>query len=369
MLRTVANWAASIRYLALRAFNKFNNDWTMNLVAMVSFNVLTSFLPLMLALVTLLAFLPTLAGTRAAVAAQIDKLLPSSVSHQINIDSWISAVNGRSLVLSVVSIVGLLWGGSNLFGSIESAFAVIFRVKTRDIIPQKLMALVMILLFAVLLPLSFIASFFLSAATTTLGKIIPGILSGWGAIAIGLGTSYLSLFVLFTTIYAVVPNVPMHWRHVWRGAVVAAFAVVAVNTLFPFYISYFVNTKDYGAAALVGVLATIIWFWFFSLALLVGAQVNALSMDLGPWRHDLTRMLMEHQFPTVDGKATALDALWSEEHGKTIESPIGLVRDSHVVPGGSGTGRSRNKLAGADQAPPCEAQDTQARDDTSTLKI
>src|SRR5438874_2472221 len=79
-------------------------------------------------------------------------------------------------------------GGSNLLGAIESVFAVIFRVKTRDFLPQKLMSVLMVLLFAVLLPLSFVSSFLLSAASTTLSRIIPGTLSGPFAIVLGLVT-------------------------------------------------------------------------------------------------------------------------------------------------------------------------------------
>src|SRR5450755_2929996 len=103
----------------VRIWNKFSNDWTMNLVAMVSYNVLTSFFPLVLALITLLAFLPSVIGSPHDVAQQINAIQPANVRSQINVEQLLKNVNGRSGLLSIVSVGGLLWGGSNVFGAIE----------------------------------------------------------------------------------------------------------------------------------------------------------------------------------------------------------------------------------------------------------
>lgn len=317
--------------LAERAFFKFNNDWTMNLVAMVSYNVLTSFFPLVLALITILALVPAVTGNTHAVASQINAVLPSDVRSQLKIDSLITSVSHQFGLLTLVSILGLLWGGSNLFGSLESAFAVIFRVKTRDFLPQKLMSVAMILLFVVLLPLSFVSTIFISAASTTLGRIVPGALSGPFAVAVGLAASLASLFALFVAIYMVVPNIPIRWRYAWRGALVAAVVMWIINTIFPFYTAHFVGTKQYGTAALGTAIITITWFWFFSLVLLVGAQVNALAMGIGYWKYDLTRVLMEAKIPTQGGAPTAMAALEANRDPSVTDAPVGLARDSQKV--------------------------------------
>jgi hypothetical protein len=162
-----------IRDYALALFNKFNNDTTMSLVAMVSFNVLTSVVPLILALITAVALLPVVSHNVPELAAQIDRILPADLQKDANIARLLTSIHSASRALTLVSIVSLLWGGMNLFSSIECAFAFIFRVKTRDLVPQKLMSLVMILLFVVLLPLSFVASIVLGTATTRLGSILP----------------------------------------------------------------------------------------------------------------------------------------------------------------------------------------------------
>ncbi len=318
----------------LSLFNKFNNDTSMNLVAMVSFNVMTSVVPLILALITLVAVLPAVSNNVPQLAAQIDRILPANLGKDANVAHLLTSIHSASKLLTLVSIVGCLWGGMNLFSSIESAFAFIFRVKTRDIVPQKVMSLVMILLFAVLLPLSFVASLVLGAGTTSLGKILPGALSGPLTAALGFATALLALFVLFAAIYTVVPNRPVAWRSTWRGALFGAVAMTVVNTAFPVYTAHFIGTREYSTAAIATAIITITWFWFFSLILLLGAQINALSMGIGPWKYDITRILMEHAAANVD---CVLPVAPRRHHHHRFLVFSGIARDSHkVVPTAEG---------------------------------
>jgi hypothetical protein len=129
----------------------------------------------------------------------------------------------------------------------------------------------------------------------------------------------------------VVPNIPVRWRYAWRGALVAAIAMWVVNTLFPVYTAHFLSTKQYGGAALAAALATITWFWFFSLVLLIGAQVNSMVMGIGPWKYDLTRELMEVEIPVTSGQPTAMEALEHKKDPSVTHSPVGLARDSQDV--------------------------------------
>ncbi|HVC82470.1 MAG TPA: YihY/virulence factor BrkB family protein [Chloroflexota bacterium] len=284
-----------------RAYAKFTNDWTMNLVSMLSYNVLTSIFPLLLALFTILALVPSLSGHTADFANQVNRILPGSVAKSINVTSLLAKVRASYGILTVISVAGLLWGGSNLFGTMENAFAIVYRVRTRDFIPQKLMSLVMILLFVVLLPLSFVSSILLGSASTTLGTVLPAGLSGPLPVILGLAASLGALFILFMAIYVIVPNMPISWRHAWRGAIVAAIVMALINTIFPFYTAHFIGTSQYGTAAIGTVIVMITWFWFFSLVLMIGAQVNALAMGLKPWPYDLARMLTQIRTADLQG--------------------------------------------------------------------
>jgi membrane protein len=322
----VQPWHERIAGYGNDLFFKFMNDFTMSLVSMVAFSVLTSFVPLILAVVLVLALLPGSADSVHGFASQIDRVLPAAVSKDANITGLIHSIHSASGILTLVTIVGLIWGGTNLFGSIETAFAFVYRVKTRDIVPQKLMALVLILLFVVLLPLSFVSSLLLAATTTTLGRIMPSALHGSFSAALGLAAGFVSLFLLFVAIYTIVPNMQIAWRHAWRGALVASVAVWLVNTAFPFYAAHFLGTGQYGVATIGTVIITITWVWFFSLVLLLGAQINALGMGLVPWKYDITRILMETEGPFLESKRQP------RPHRQHRPLPFsGLIRDSYKV--------------------------------------
>jgi len=274
--------------------------------------------------------LPVVSDNVHSIAGQLNQILPSNVRDSIKVESLINNVHSAGGILTVISILTLLWGGSNLIGSIESAFAVIYRVKTRDIVPQKLMSLVMILLLTVLLPLSFASSIILTMANTTLSRIVPSILSGPLGQVIGYATSLASLFLLFAAIYIIIPNIPVPWHDAWHGALFGAIGMFVINTLFPFYTARFVSTAQYSKAALAGSVILITWFWFFSLILLIGAEINSLAMGLGPWPFDITRMLMDYKLPAEEGAASAMQTQRGRKE-RTALPFSGLVRDSQNV--------------------------------------
>lgn len=322
--------ALSLKDKALMAYRKFSNDWTMNLAAMLSYNVLTSFFPLLLAILTILVSLPAVSSHVPQIANQINQILPANVRGQINVAAILKNVNHAGGTLALASVLGLIWGGTNLFGAIESTFAIIFRVKVRGFLRQKIMSVVMIVIFIVLLPISFVSSIFLTAASTSLNRILPGFFSGVFGQIISYAVSLGSLFVLFLAIYIIVPNIPVAWRDAWKGALVAGVAMWIVNTIFPAYTAHFINTKQYSAAAIAAAIVTITWFWFFSLVLLIGAQINALAMGLGPWPFGIARMLMDYKVPADPGEPTALDAQGRKQRRNFLPFS-GIARDSQDV--------------------------------------
>ena len=342
---------ARVLAYAHELFDKFVNDWTSNLVAMVAYNLLTSFVPLILALITTLALVPGIADNVDHIAAQISKVLPANIRKDANVAEFLHTIKNARGLLALISFVGLFWGGTNLFGSIENAFAIIYRVKTRDFLPQRLMALVMVLASLLLLPLSFASSLLLGAASTNVGRIIPGPLRSQLGTSFGLGTSLVALFVLFALIYIVVPNMPVSWRHTWRGALVAAVAMWLVNIAFPFYTARFVSTQQYSTAALGTFIVTITWFWVFSLVLLVGAQVNAIGLGLRPWRYDITRVLQD--YASRDPEAALHPGYIQPRPRRKRYQPLifsGIARDSPADSHGHAAPPAAPEVAPAPQA-------------------
>jgi uncharacterized BrkB/YihY/UPF0761 family membrane protein len=95
--------------------------------------------------------------------------------------------------------------------------------------------------------------------------------------AIGTVISILAAFLLFAAIYAVFPNVERRFKftNVWKGALVAAILFEIVSYIWPIYAKFAHFQRD---GAILGALVLLMaWVYFFSLIMLVGAEVVAIG--------------------------------------------------------------------------------------------
>ncbi|HVA25687.1 MAG TPA: YhjD/YihY/BrkB family envelope integrity protein, partial [Chloroflexota bacterium] len=140
---------------------KFGNDWCTNFAGMLAYNFLGAIFPLLLGILALAALvLP--ASLVHQVGASLNGAIPSSANGQngLNLDfnAVLDTFRRASGLAAIIGFAALLWTGSNLFGVMENCFSIIYRTTGRNFIRQKLMSMLMIVIFAVLTPLSFVAS-------------------------------------------------------------------------------------------------------------------------------------------------------------------------------------------------------------------
>lgn len=94
----------------------------------------------------------------------------------------------------------------------------------------------------------------------------------FGIFIAGIIVSLLLSFLLFLPIYWLIPNKKTKFKHVWCGALVAAIFLMIFLVLFPLYIRRFMNSS----LGLIGFAVILItFFYYFSVILLLGAQINA----------------------------------------------------------------------------------------------
>lgn len=254
---------------------KFGNDWGMNLAGLLAYNFLTAIFPLLLGILALAALVAP-DSVIQQLAGKLNTVIPATLTSGANINFYTILIGFRkaSGITALVSLVGLLWTGSNLFGVMENCFSIVFRTKTRGFIQQKLMSFAMILIFAILAPLSVVASSIagsVSALTNVFGNVPGlGLVFAIGGYAIGV----LLAFSLFFCIYLIVPHMKVNPRDAWRGALFAAILFEIINLIFPLY----VRTQHSQFGNFAGLLALLtFWFWVVSLILLLGAELNSFA--------------------------------------------------------------------------------------------
>lgn len=266
----------------IKAFiTKCNNDWVMNFAAGLAFNILTAIVPIVIAIVSIaglvVGFLDPAARTK--LLASISSIFPSTLSSngQNILAPVLVSLSKQAGFLGIIAILLAIFGGSRLFVTMGGYFDIIYHTRPRNVIKQNIMALIMMLVFIVLVPVMVFAGsgpalVFSLIRATPLGKV-PGIdlLFGLGGLLAGV----ISAWVFFVVIYIVVPNQHISFRNSWLGALVAAILVQIYLTLFPFYVTHFLNNYTGSAGAAGFAIILLFFFYYFSVILLLGAEINA----------------------------------------------------------------------------------------------
>ncbi|HEU5439761.1 MAG TPA: YihY/virulence factor BrkB family protein [Ktedonobacterales bacterium] len=262
----------------LTFWTKMSNDWIFNWSAMLAYVFLTSIFSILLAIVSIggliLSFIAP--ESRSALEAALANSLPggeSGYGGQI-VTAATGALRRTAGIGLAIGIVLAFVSGSGLFTSLENVFGVIFRLRGRDALHQRLMAIGMLLLYAVLVPLIVLASVVPPLVLRVLAIGSDNPVGAFLIQAAGLGVSLLVGIVLFGAIYIVVPNRPVRIREVWIGTLVAAVLLVLYELLFPIYESMFLKPGNLGST--VGFAVVILaFFYYLAFILLLGAEINS----------------------------------------------------------------------------------------------
>jgi membrane protein len=256
-----------------RVIQKFLEDQAPNWAVLIAWNALFAMFPIVVFAAALIGFLVDRFGF--ASKAFYDYLLqaiPNQDAKSAAADALVHFQKQQGLLL-LVGVIGLLWGGSALFGTMEQAFAVIYHTRPRDFLPQKLVSFAMVFLFIITAG-SIVAS---SAILPALAHIpqIPGFLyRGPAALVLQFIIGVVTGFILFAVVYYVVPNCKQKLIRVLPGAILAGFLFELVTLLFPAYIALTNSLATYGKEfGLFFLLMT--FFFFFGLITMIGVEVNS----------------------------------------------------------------------------------------------
>lgn len=244
------------------------------MAASMAYYAFFSMFPLALGLVSLLGFLHSSQAVQQQILEFFATYLPGS-SQLItgNIDEVLK-VRGA---LGVISILGLLWSSTGMFGSINRAIDRAWNVQrgrpfyvSRAL--QLGMALGVLALFSLSLGLTSAISL-VGGKTTHLLANVPFL----GLVFYLVSNNLLPFLVTFTAfifVHKVMPSRRTHWRYIWPGAVLGAVLFEILKYGFVWYVSTIRNyAQVYGN--LTSVIVLLLWVYAGSLILIFGAVVSA----------------------------------------------------------------------------------------------
>lgn len=234
--------------------------------AALAFNGFMSMFPLILGLLSVVGLVVHDQAAELRLANVVVGVFPPDAHNQM-LDAFRS-VRRSAGVIGLIAVAGLVWGGTGFFSSLEFALTEIFGTRQRNLVRQRAMGALMMVVF--------LAALLVAAGANAAAGAAPPV----GAV-LGFVVGAVVLMGLLTVIYRYVPNRSFPLADVWPGAVVAGVLVEVLSLGFPVYARLTHGFNTYGQQfALFFLLAT--WLYLLSQLLLLGAVFN--RMRLGPPR-------------------------------------------------------------------------------------
>jgi membrane protein len=263
------------RHPSLNLFvHKVMQDNITFLASAVAWTLLTSVVPIVVGLVAISSLFLRDPASQRVVVDHLSSALQGTLQPQ-DIKLLVTTSIQHSGVLAIIGVVGILWGGSNVGGVFSTVFQPIFEVNGRDFIKEKLLDLGMIFVFVALMVV-IVVSTTAGAVITRLFPTAP--IPGGTAFLIGTPVSFAAAFLLFLVLYLVFPNPQPRFKFddVWRGSLVAAILFQILSFMWPLYtqVSHF---SRYGAV-IAPMIVLAAWIYFFSVVLMVGAEIIAFKV-------------------------------------------------------------------------------------------
>jgi membrane protein len=254
----VSGLRASVRsWLPVRVLSAYGASQASNYAAALAFSGLLAMFPMMLGVLAIIGLIVRDPSMEARFLTLLLQLFPNTAQSQLA-----DAVGGASQSagwIGLVSLGGLIWSASGIFSAMEFALTQIYGTKQREMLRQKAMGLVMMLVLVV------------GVGGTAAANSIVGLFPMAWITSLAMGAAVM--VALLALLYRFVPNRSFRIKEVLPGAVLAGVLIELLSLGFPLYQRLSHGFNSYGAQfGLFFLLAA--WLYLISQVLLFGAVYN-----------------------------------------------------------------------------------------------
>jgi membrane protein len=305
---------------------KVMDDRAPNLAVLLAWGTLNTLLPLTLGILAIAGFVLRDPDRLNQLTSAMFSALPSEAAQTLQ--GILTSTRENAGAAGIVSLLLLLFSGTNFFGNMEMVFDLAYHVEDRNIIMQRVTALIMLLIVTALLLVSTTAySLGNVVGTLPIGLPVGPVLGR----ALGWLISIVSALVMFLLLYKILPNKPQGWKQTLPGAVAAAVAFFIILQVFPLYLAIF--GKGFQAYAAFGVfLVLMFWLYLLGLILVAGAELNAYLEEPGrstalaasKAKAEKGQAQVRETGGAVEADATGIGWTGGEETGDTQQDRPGL---------------------------------------------
>ncbi|MEO8256237.1 MAG: YihY/virulence factor BrkB family protein [Acidobacteriota bacterium] len=260
--------------LAKRTVNEVIADNCLNLAAQLAYYFFLALFPALLVLVAIVSYIPV-EGLLDMITSTLARVAPGEVITIVQ-DQILKVANDKNGGLLTVGLLGTIWSTSSGVDAIISTLNSAYDIQeSRPWWRVKLTAIGLTLALAVFIVLAFV----LLLVGPTLAETVaswfylgPAFVWSWKILQWPVVFGLVTLAVALIYYYA--PDAKQEWTWITPGSLVATLLWLLTSLGFKFYVSHFAAyNATYGAIG--GVIVLMLWFYVSSLAVLIGAELNA----------------------------------------------------------------------------------------------
>lgn len=253
-------------------WHRIEEDDIPGLSAQLAYFFLLSLFPLLIFIFTLLPYLPI---PHHDILGSLGEFAPPETMDLIekNVNYVMSHRNGGLLSFG---IIGTIWSASNGIHALVVAFNKAYNVKeSRSFIVSRAMA--------ILLTLGMIFVFIIAVLLPIFGREIGLFLFSYLGFTreflriwdmLRLLVSALILFIIFTGLYWIAPNIKLRCRSAFPGAAFATVGWILSSYGLSYYVGNISNfSLTYGSIGAIIVL--LIWLYISGFIIIIGGEINA----------------------------------------------------------------------------------------------
>ncbi len=242
--------------------------------ASLAYYTTLSLAPMLVIIISVSGFLFGKEAMRGEVYNQINGLVGSDAAIQIQKTMQNIHLRGDTPFATIISLVILLIGATGIFGEMQDSLNKIWGLKTTSKKAWWRMIINRVLSFSLIICMGFVlmVSLILNAVVLTLSSKLNTLVHGIGDTLVPLVNNLLSIAVtwlLFATIFKILPDAKIKWKDVLIGAFITA----CLFTLGKIGIGYYLSKSNlatvFGAAG--SVIIIMIWVYYSSAILYLGA--------------------------------------------------------------------------------------------------
>jgi membrane protein len=277
-LRVPLSWRA----LAKRTYDEALADNCLGLAAQLAYYFFLALFPALLFVVALISFIPV-HGLLEAITGMLGRVAPDDVLKLVQ-DQIIKIARDKNGGLLTLGMFGTIWSTSSGVTAIIDTLNQAYGIREgRAWWKVKAIALGLTVALAVFIVIAFaLVLVGPTAAEKVAGWAHLGAVFEWTWKIVQWPLIFSMIAFAVAIIYYFAPDAEQEWVWITPGSVFATVLWLLISLGFKFYVSRFGSyNATYGAIG--GVIVTMVWLYVSSLAVLVGAELNAEIEHASPY--------------------------------------------------------------------------------------